>query len=152
MPYRRKHSFPYIQLHRASLLWGEMLFMWIRRSPAEVASAKRARLLRTACLDCLLGVAVWFILVRLFMIFGVLPRDVVSGYVACAVIAVILPAVWYDNWRTQRRSQNTMVCDRCNLVKAADGQLNCKCGGLYHSLDEMKWIDLASTNPVQRSA
>jgi hypothetical protein len=129
-----------------------MFSMWIRRSPAEVASAKRARFLRTACLDCLLGAAVWFIFVRLFMIFGVLPRDVVSGCVGGAVIAVILPAVWYDNWRTQRKSKGTLVCDRCNLVKAADGQLNCQCGGLYHSLDEMKWTDLATTNPARKSA
>jgi len=126
--------------------------MWIRKSPAEVASSKRAGLLRTACLDVVLGVSLWFILVRLFTIFGVLPRDSVSLYVGCAVIAVILPAAWYDNWRTQRKSENTMVCDRCNLVKLADGQLTCKCGGHYYPVDKMKWIDAAPAGHLPRQS
>ena len=117
--------------------------MWIRMSPAEVASAKRVKLLRATCLNVLMGAALWYILVRLFMIFGVFPRDSVSGCVACAVIAVILPTAWYDIRRTQRESKNTMVCDRCNLLKLADGQLTCNGGGQYFPLAEMKWIDPA---------
>jgi hypothetical protein len=124
-----------------------MLFMWTRKSPAEATWGKWTRLLRAAFLDILLGVGLWYVLVRLFMIFGVLPRDAVSSCVGCAVIAVILPAAWYDNWRAQRESKNTLVCDRCNLVKVADGQLTCKCGGQYFPLAEMKWIDSAPTEP-----
>ncbi len=124
--------------------------MWIRKSPAEVTLGKRTRLLRIAFLDVLLGVGLWYVLVRLFMIFGVLPRDSVSGYVGCAVIAVILPAAWFDNRRAQRKSESTLVCDHCNLVKSADGQLTCKCGGQFFTLAEMKWIDPAPIEHLPR--
>jgi hypothetical protein len=126
--------------------------MWIRKSPAEATLGRWTRLLGAACLDVLLGASLWFILVRLFMIFGVLPRESVSTCVGCAVIAVILPAAWYDNWRTQRRSKSTLVCDRCNLVKLADGQPACNCGGQYFTLSEMKWIDPAPTGHLARKS
>ena len=94
----------------------------------------------------------WYALVRLFVIFGVLPRESVSGCVGCAVVAVILPAAWFDNWRAHRKSKNTMVCDRCNLVKSADGQLTCECGGQYVTLPEMKWIDRDPTEYLPRKS
>jgi hypothetical protein len=121
-------------------------------SPAEAILGRWTKLLRTACLDVLLGVVLWYVLVRLFIIFGMLPRDSVSRCVGFAVIAVILSAAWYDNWRTQRKSKNTMVCDRCNLVKSADGQLTCKCGGQYFALNKMKWINPASTEHLPRKS
>jgi hypothetical protein len=127
--------------------------MWNRKSPAEVTSGRWTRLLRTACFYVLLGMGLWYVLARLFMIFGVLPRDSVSGCIGCAVIAVLVPAAWYDNWRAQRKSKSILVCDRCNLVKSADGQPACKCGGRYFPLAEMKWIDPAPAgHPPRKSA
>jgi hypothetical protein len=126
--------------------------MWIRKTTSEVILARRAKLLRTTGLSVLLGAGLWYILVRFFMIFDVLPRDAVSECVACAVIAVILPAAWFDNWRTERKGKSTIICDRCNRVKAADGQLGCNCGGQYFTLAEMKWIDPAPTRTDRQSA
>jgi hypothetical protein len=131
----------------------EPRFMWIQKSPSEVTFGRWTGLLGTACLYVLLGVGLWYFLVRFFTICGVLPRASVSGWVGCAVAAVILPAAWFDNRRAQRKSKNTLVCDRCNLVKGADGQLTCKCGGHYLPLAEMKWIDPAPTgHPSRKSA
>jgi hypothetical protein len=126
--------------------------MWIRKSPVEATLGRWTRLLGIACLDVLLGAGLWYVLVRLIMIFGVLPRDSVSVCVGCAVIAVILPAAWLDNRRQERKSKNTLVCDCCNLVKLADGQSACNCGGQYFTLAEMKWIDLASTEHLARKS
>jgi len=74
------------------------------------------------------------------MFFGVPLRNSVSGYVGCGVIAVLLPATWYANSQARRKGNRTMICSRCNVLKAADGEPNCNCGGRYLALPEMKWI------------
>jgi hypothetical protein len=114
--------------------------MWIRKSPSEVNLEKRDRLLRATSLDVLLGVGLWYGLVRFFMFSGLLPQHPISGYIGCVVIAVILPATWLSNWHKRAR---TTVCDRCNTLKTADDQPNCNCGGRYLTLREMKWINSA---------
>jgi hypothetical protein len=122
-------------------------FMWVRKSPTEAVVQRWARWLCPTGLDVLLGVGLWFVFVRLFVVFGKLPRDLVSSGVACAVFAVILPAAWYDNRRRRRKRNATLVCDVCNIVKVADGQLRCQCGGHYHCLADMKW---AKTKLLER--
>jgi hypothetical protein len=117
--------------------------MWIRMSPAEVTWAKWARVLRSLFLYALAGWGLWYLLVRLFMVFGVLPRQSVSGWVGCGVIALMLPAAWYESQRARRKGLGTLVCDRCNLVKLADNRTTCKCGGQYFPLSEMKWTNSA---------
>jgi hypothetical protein len=127
--------------------------MWIRMTPGEVASARRAQLVRAACLDGLLGVGLWFILVRLLAVLGALPSGSISGAVACGVIALILPAAWLDHVRTQRKCEMTVICDHCNVVKLADGQPACPCGGRYVPLTEMKWVGPApvGTHPAAKA-
>jgi len=100
--------------------------------------------MRKALLDALLGVGLWYVLVRLFMYFGGMPRESVSWAVGCAVVIVILPSSWLGYRQARRNSNNTLVCDRCSLVKLADGQRACECGGEYFALSEMKWIKPAS--------
>lgn len=117
--------------------------MWIRVSPAEATSSRRVEVLRTAFLYTLAGWGLWYLLVRLFTVFGALPRESVSGWVGCGVMALVLPAAWRDSRRSLRRSKNTMVCDRCNIVKSFDGEPACQCGGQYFALSEMKWVDPA---------
>ena len=119
--------------------------MWIRKSPTEVSLEKRARLLRATCLDVLLGMGLWFILVQLSSVFGRPFQGPVSVYVGCAVIAILLPAAWFANWRSLRPSTGTMVCDRCNALKTADDQPSCNCGGKYLNLREMKWVNSTPT-------
>jgi uncharacterized membrane protein len=118
---------------------------WIRKTSAEATLERWGKLLGATCFDILFGASVWYLMVRLFVFIGVLSAHPISGYVGFGVIALILPAAWYENWRAHRVTRNTLVCDRCNLVKAADGRLGCDCGGQYHSLDEMKWVDADST-------
>jgi hypothetical protein len=126
--------------------------MWIKKSPVEIIWGRRLRLLFAASLNVFLGVSLLYILVRLFGFLGVLPRSPVSGYICCAVIAVILPAAFWADGRAGRKSKNTLVCDRCNRVKLADGQLTCQCSGHYRTLDEMKWIDPAPARTARQSA
>jgi hypothetical protein len=115
--------------------------MWVQKTPTEVSLEKRIALLRATGLDILLGVGLWYGLVRFAMFFGLLSRKSFSVYIGCAVIAVILPATWYSSRRAWRKRASTMVCDRCNAVKTADNQSNCNCGGHYFPLQEMKWVD-----------
>jgi len=100
----------------------------------------RGRLLRATCLDVLLGVGLWYGLLRLFMFSGLLPRHSISSDIGLAVIALILPAALFSNWHKRAL---TTVCDRCNALKTADDQPNCNCGGQYLTLPEMKWINSA---------
>jgi hypothetical protein len=118
--------------------------MWIRMSQSEAASARRKELIRKALLDALLGLVLWYVLVRLFMYFGAMPRESVSWAVGCAVVIVILPASWLGYRQARRNGNDTLVCDRCNLLKLADGQRACECGGEYFALSEMKWIKPAA--------
>ena len=125
----------------------EKVSMWIRKSTPEAIVGNWTSLLRIVCLDVLVGVSLWYVLVRLFILFAVLPRDSVSGCVGCAVVAVLLPAAWLHNRRAQRDGKNTLVCDHCNRVKLADNQLRCECGGQYFTLAEMKWIE---RHPIEK--
>ncbi len=118
-----------------------LCFMWIRKLPVEVSSENRSRLLRSTGLDVLLGLGLWYGLVRLSEFFGLSYRASVSGFVACGLVAVILPASWLASRRARHRRESTMVCDRCNALKVADDQLACNCGGQYLVLSEMKWIN-----------
>ena len=115
--------------------------MWIRKSPTEVSLEKRAALFRATGLDVLLGAGLWYGLVRLAMAFGLLSPNSISGYIGCAVIALILPATWYSNRRARHKRAGTMVCDRCNALKTTDDQPNCNCGGQYLPLLEAKWVN-----------
>jgi hypothetical protein len=73
--------------------------MWIRKSPTEINPEKRIKLLCATYLDVLLGTSLWYILVRLSALLGPPFQGPVSGYVCCGVIAILLPAAWYANWR-----------------------------------------------------
>ena len=118
--------------------------MWIQKSPSEITAAKRSKLLQAACLDALVGVCLWYVLVRLAVFYGLLPASSISPWVAGAVVLLILPASWLGAWRMKRKRSRTLVCDRCNVVKSADHQLlcqACQCGGHYRTLAEMKWIN-----------
>jgi hypothetical protein len=115
--------------------------MWIRKLPVEVSTENRSRLLRSTGLDVLLGMSLWYGLVRLSEFFGLSYPASVSNYVACGVIAIILPASWLASRRARLKREGTMVCDRCNALKVADDQLQCNCGGQYLALPEMKWIN-----------
>jgi hypothetical protein len=129
-----------------------MISRWIQKSPTEAALGKWTKLLGETCLDVLLGLSLAYFFVYLCEFFGMMPPTSVSCYVGCAVIAVVLPASLYSNWRTHSRSKNIFVCDRCNIVKVADGQMACKCGGCFHTLDEMKWIESAPAGNIRQSA
>jgi hypothetical protein len=122
--------------------------MWIRKSPTEVSLEKRTRLLRATILDVLFGVSLWYGLVQLSIFLGLLSRNSLSGYIGCAVIAVVLPAAWYSNKRARHGRAGTMVCDRCNALKTSDDQPNCNCGGQYLILPEMKWINAAPSGRI----
>lgn len=106
-------------------------------------------MITATALDLLLGLGMWYGLVLLFTFFGVMPKPSVSGYVGLAVVGLILPAAWYNGWREQKNARNTLVCTQCNIVKSADGQPSCKCGGTFHPMDEMKWVD-SSPRPTRR--
>jgi len=67
--------------------------------------------------------------------------------IGMALIAVIL-AIWRWTRRARRQCENTVICDRCNVVTLADGHVACRCGGQYLSLLEMEWI---SQNAPRRS-
>jgi hypothetical protein len=119
--------------------------MWIRKSPTEVRLEKRAKLLYATCWDVLLGVGLWYVLVRLSVIFGLVESSkAVSGCIAGAVAAVLLPAAWYSSRPARDKRASTMVCDRCNALKTADDQPNCNCGGYYVVLPKMKWVNTTS--------
>jgi hypothetical protein len=113
--------------------------MWTRKAPEEMASEKRTNLMRNLCGVLLLWVVVWYALASFRPLFGQPLRDSTMALMGIALIVAIL-LVWRLVWQTRQRRQNTMVCDRCNAVKSADGQQNCKCGGQYLTLLEMKWI------------
>jgi hypothetical protein len=126
--------------------------MWMRKLPTEVSSEKHCRLLRRACLDVLLGTGLWFVLVKLFAFLGLPYRTSPSSWVACGVVAIVLLAGWHARRQARKKLESTMVCDRCNAVKAADGKLDCNCGGQYLPLPEMKWINAkpSAQAPLER--
>jgi hypothetical protein len=115
--------------------------MWTQISSSEAALGRRRRIITATALNLLLGLGIWYGLFLLFAFFGVMPKSSVSGYVGLAVGVLILPAAWFDSLRKQNNARNTLVCNGCNIVKSADGQLSCKCGGTFHPMDEMKWVE-----------
>jgi hypothetical protein len=112
--------------------------MWIRESSVELRAEKQSRLLRSSCLDVLLGASLWFALVRLSAVMGLADQGPVSGYIACGVVAIILPARWLTNLGKQPERAQLMICDRCHVLETATDQLECSCGGKYHFLPEIK--------------
>jgi len=113
--------------------------MWIRKSSAELTLERRSRLIRNICLIALLWAGLWYALSHFRPYLGASLRNSALDLMSVALIGVIL-LVWRLVWPTHEEHQNTLICDRCNIVKSYDGQLTCKCGGEYRSLLEMKWI------------
>ncbi|MFZ4398799.1 MAG: hypothetical protein ACOYO1_02100 [Bacteroidales bacterium] len=37
--------------------------------------------------------------------------------------------------------RNPCVCEKCQKIKEVDRSINCKCGGVFRKIDEMKWVD-----------
>jgi hypothetical protein len=142
-PYTKKLRLPHRHIHGTRLCWGtsERRLMWIRKMPVEVRSENRARVLRSTCVDVLVAMSLWYALVWFSVFIGLTHHAAASGEVACGVVAIILPASWFSSWRSRRQRASTMVCDRCNALKAADDQPACNCGGQYLPLPEMKWIN-----------
>jgi hypothetical protein len=114
--------------------------MWIRKSPEKTMSNNHSKLLWATLVDVLLGAGIWYVLMQLSISFGLLPEGSISNWIGCAVIAAILPAAWFADQVNHRKGHRTVICDRCHVVKAADRQWACGCGGHYRSLAEMKWI------------
>lgn len=122
--------------------------MWIRKSVAEVRAEKQTKLLRSTCLDVLLGTGLWYGIVQLSGFFGLPYSGPVSGCVACGVVAILLPASWFANRHSRSNRESTMVCDRCNALKTADDQPDCACGGTYLVLPEMRWVNPKPTESI----
>jgi hypothetical protein len=112
--------------------------MWKQKSPDEVAAEKRVNLLRNSCWVALLWACLWYGLLRLRPYFGRSLQDASVDLMGLALVGSIL-FVWRLSWQAHQKNKETLVCDRCNSLKSADGQLTCKCGGQYLTLLQMKW-------------
>ena len=117
--------------------------MWIRKELVEMAFERRRTLLSALCIIVLLWAGLWYIL-ELFREFFDLPSEGLAASVICIVLfAAMTLVVWRFNRREDQQSRGTVVCDHCNKVKSNDGHLDCKCGGRFLTLAEMKWISPA---------
>jgi hypothetical protein len=83
----------------------------------------------------------WFGLVRLSAFLSLGNYKSVSGYLACGVAALILSASWLASRRARTEGAHYMVCDQCHVLDTADDHLSCSCGGRYHYLPKMEWIN-----------
>jgi hypothetical protein len=64
---------------------------------------------------------------------------------------VFLPSAWRASRQALAKGTGTVICDHCNTVKSADGQIKCRCGGCFRPLEEMKWIDRPDASPTTSS-
>jgi len=120
--------------------------MWIKRTPEEIAVIKHERKLGWTRGSLVFGTFVF--LLTLFVngssrtaftsrpffvpgrrIPGRLPFSITAG-VVCALIQ------FYCSKKTP-----TVVCPRCGAVKYQDDCFQCKCGGHFEAMQEMKWQD-----------
>ena len=113
--------------------------MWILKSTEELRMESRLRQGLAIGLVLLLW-AGFFCLGRFYLSSS---GQVLLDYHEELMILAGLASVWLV-WSTARRRrqprQNTVICDRCNLVQHAEGGSICKCGGTYFTLEEMKWV------------
>lgn len=113
--------------------------MWVRKLPREASIDKALSVCFALFLDGLLSAVVWYILLRASVFFGFISSHSLTGAIVCAVLAVILAWLYHSHLRELGRNKATLVCDRCNILKTIDSQTECKCGGSFFPLDEMKW-------------
>jgi hypothetical protein len=61
----------------------------------------------------------------------------------CSIMAGLVYLWQYYNRENifDKEESPTVICDKCNISKTQDGNNNCKCGGEYISIKEMKWIE-----------
>lgn len=62
------------------------------------------------------------------------------GTAANAAMMALALCAGYWSRRLRSDSSRVMICQKCNLVKARDGQTQCNCGGIFSPLHQMKWV------------
>lgn len=121
--------------------------MWTKKSSDEIGAERRAGLIRS-----IFFLAVLFGLSSLLFSLAAAavrrPVSVAGATVIGGIFSVMVLGFIHGAGAERRRNFNkTVVCDRCNAVKTADGQSRCACGGDYHRLADMKWNGQQSSQP-----
>lgn len=77
--------------------------------------------------------------------------ELLPGLPKIFLIAFVLALVSYliqliFNFSFLKKSNTTVVCEKCNKLKTKDDVINCECGGFFYNIKEMKWIEDNSTS------
>ena len=65
----------------------------------------------------------------------------VPGWIVGPLVVAGIATVWLlSRYRNERRVI-TLVCPKCQSVKASDNHLECKCGGKFVDLRSVKWVN-----------
>ena len=129
--------------------------MWIRMTADEIVKSdqSRKRRLYWCAFGCWIAFSILFFLAPsrhyLFpakqsdggvLFDGISRRRILPKAMASAVVSGI--GVIFAFWRFGVRDKTeTLVCPKCENVKAPDGNLRCHCGGEFVDVRTMKWVD-----------
>jgi hypothetical protein len=116
--------------------------MWVKRTPEEIAKAKRKNLAGRIRLAVFMGV---FVSAPCTFVYGsrahtpgfFVPLDqIVSRVPSSIVLGAIVGIMTY--WFALRDDRK-LICPNCGKTKFKDTILQCSCGGHFENAEEMKW-------------
>jgi hypothetical protein len=118
--------------------------MWVKRTPEEIAMAKCERNRGRIRGSIFLGV---FTFMLTLFLNGFSRRSApkpffttteeLQGRLPISVIGGIVCGLLY--FFANKGSTPTVVCPKCDTIKSPDGNFQCKCGGHFENIEEMKW-------------
>jgi hypothetical protein len=127
--------------------------MWVSKTPEECKTDKQRshRKQKRTTLLVVLGIVVMMTCFRggfkSAKGFDVVPFD----EMLVRFVGILVPAIFFLFlfWITEARlaksddeeSEPTLVCPKCEQVKAWDGYLPCECGGRFVDIKTMKWVE-----------
>ena len=122
--------------------------MWVKKTKSEFLNDKCKQRRR----DLKAAIAYW---IGFALLLGILPPRKIGGeflwklsplvatrrLLVCFVIVGIGIYLWFWRPRVRRTKPASLICPKCEAVKAPEGQIHCACGGEFVDLSEMKWVE-----------
>jgi hypothetical protein len=115
--------------------------MWIKQTPEEIAVTRQARRRGWSRGSLLFGSIIFLLVLFTNGRHSRSGQFFVAGYLyprrlGISIIAGIVCGLFH---RYFDKKVPTVVCPKCGAVKYQDECLQCKCGGHFENIEEMKW-------------